>query len=146
MKWSCEIQLHHDLLLQCGMDHSLKLWRFNTESIQTAIKNSYTHDTIKTKRPFPTELCHFPDFSTRDIHRNYVDCCKWFGQTILSKSCENTIVCWKPGDLKFGRCKKLKFIAQECDYFHNYLNSTTLSEYELPALHQCTMNKHTGDV
>ena len=86
-------------IISSGMDHSLKIWRFDTEELQDAIELSYSHDTNKTKETFPTELCHFPDFSTRDIHRNYVDCCRWFGDFILSKSCENKIVCWKPGTL-----------------------------------------------
>jgi len=86
-------------IISSGMDHSLKIWRFDTEELEEAVEASYSHDTVRTKETFPTELCHFPDFSTRDIHRNYVDCCRWFGDFILSKSCENKIVCWKPGGL-----------------------------------------------
>ena len=103
---SADFNMDGSKIISCGMDHSLKMWRCDTESIQAAIKLSYTHNTMKLKKTFPTELCHFPDFSTRDIHRNYVDCCKWFGDFVLSKSCENTIVCWKPGVLDQDGSKK----------------------------------------
>ena len=64
------------MIMSCGMDHSLKMWRIDTESLKKTFELSYTHNVMKTKKAFPTELCHFPDFSTRDIHRNYVDCCR----------------------------------------------------------------------
>lgn len=96
---SADFNISGTKIISCGMDHSLKIWRFDSDNLKEAIELSYTHDTVKTMKAFPTELCHFPDFSTRDIHRNYVDCCRWFGDFILSKSCENSIVCWKPGTL-----------------------------------------------
>lgn len=96
---SADFDTNGDYIMSCGMDHSLKLWKINTEELQTAIKLSYSHNVMKSKKAFPSELVHFPDFSTRDIHRNYVDCVKWFGKFVLSKSCENSIVCWKPGTL-----------------------------------------------
>ena len=87
-------------IVSCGMDHSLKVWKFDSEELTAAIQLSYSYEKNRTKQTFPTENCHFPDFSTRDIHRNYVDCCRWFGDFVLSKSCENKIICWKPGTLE----------------------------------------------
>jgi len=89
-----------DLILSSGMDHSIKIWKVDTDNLNKAIKDSFTFNMDDNKEPFPTECCHFPIFTTRDIHKNYVDCSLFFGKFfILSKSLNNSVVCWKPGDL-----------------------------------------------
>ena len=108
-------------IISGGMDHSLKIWRLDTNAIEKAIADSYTFQSTpvsatptknggkgeeNTCRPFPTVLENFPVFNTREIHSNYVDCVNWFGDFVLSKSCENSIVCWKPGLLGSNITKK----------------------------------------
>ncbi|XP_075154059.1 polycomb protein esc-like isoform X1 [Haematobia irritans] len=97
---SLDFDLKGDRIMSSGMDHSLKLWCLNKPAIRDAIQNSFQFNFGKNTTPYPTIKEHFPDFSTRDIHRNYVDCVVWFGDFVLSKSCENSIVCWKPGKLE----------------------------------------------
>lgn len=82
-----------------GMDHNLKIWKIDTEEIESAIESSATYFDVRRVRSFPTLHIHFADFTTRSIHRNYVDSVKWFGNTFLSKSCENNVIWWKPGNL-----------------------------------------------
>lgn len=82
-------------ILSCGMDHALKIWELDSDGLQQSIKESFDYQR-NSKRSFPTLSVHFPSFSTRDIHRNYVDCVQWFGRLALSKSCENCVVLWRP--------------------------------------------------
>jgi polycomb protein EED len=122
---SADFDMVGEKIVSCGMDHSLKIWNFNTQQIKESIELSYQNGKNGSKTTFPTVNCHFPEFSTRDVHRNYVDCCRWFGNFIISKSCENSIVCWKPGHLDSNRTEKSssedettiiqKLDAKDCD-------------------------------
>uniref|UniRef100_A0A1A9WA11 Polycomb protein esc n=1 Tax=Glossina brevipalpis TaxID=37001 RepID=A0A1A9WA11_9MUSC len=96
---SIDFNILGERIISGGLDHSLKLWRINTAEFQEKIKLSRTFNINKSHIPFATIMQHYPDFSTRNIHGNYVDCVQWFGDFILSKSCENSIICWKPGQL-----------------------------------------------
>ncbi|KAK7051128.1 hypothetical protein SK128_003799 [Halocaridina rubra] len=115
---SADIDVEGTCIVSCGMDHSLKIWKLTTDAMISTISQSYTFNPSRAVRPFPTLQQNFPDFSTRDIHRNYVDCVRWLGRFILSKSCENTIVCWKPG------------LLNQTELKHNDTNVTIIHKFD----------------
>lgn len=96
---SADFHKQGNRIISCGMDHALKIWNLDNQIIKDAIKQSHTYNCNKAPTEFQTARVDFPAFTTRDIHRNYVDCVSWLGNFVLSKSCENKIVLWKPGKL-----------------------------------------------
>ncbi|CAG0887499.1 unnamed protein product [Darwinula stevensoni] len=97
---SADFDMKGEKVVSCSMDHSLRIWDLTRPELKDAIRLSRSFVQSKSQPVFPTYKEHFPIFVTRDIHQNYVDSVRWFGSFILSKSCENCIVCWKPGRLE----------------------------------------------
>lgn len=71
-------------IVSCGVDNSLKIWRLDGSPIKELIQHSFS-DQSGRDRPYTIFQCHFPEFTTRDIHKGIVDCVKWHGNLILSK-------------------------------------------------------------
>jgi polycomb protein EED len=105
-------------ILSCGMDHSLKVWDMDVPAVRHVIQESFKYQ--RGTKSFPTTVVNFPLFSTRDIHRNYVDCVRWFGQMALSKSCENCIVLWKPPKSETQTTPTIlhRFEVNNCDIWY----------------------------
>uniref|UniRef100_A0A0D9X464 Polycomb group protein FIE1 n=1 Tax=Leersia perrieri TaxID=77586 RepID=A0A0D9X464_9ORYZ len=75
----------------CGMDNTVKIW--SIKEFWPYVEKSYSWTDATSK--FPTKFVQFPVLIA-EVHSNYVDCTKWIGDFILSKSVENEILMWEP--------------------------------------------------
>ncbi|CAD5210803.1 unnamed protein product [Bursaphelenchus xylophilus] len=94
------LDFHHtqDFLLTASMDHTIRVWDLRPETevgkrIQESVDPS-KHESFAT---LPSIENHFSLAVAKDVHTNYVDCARFYGNFIISKSCENQIVLWRFG-------------------------------------------------
>lgn len=60
---------------------------------------SFKWDVTSERRvTFPTKCHQCNILSTTQAHPNYVDCVRWLGDLLLTKSVDNRAVLWKPED------------------------------------------------
>lgn len=82
---SADFDILGDRIVSGSMDHSVKVWRLNKPDVLAAIARSDEFQSAESTTQFETLLVFAPDYSTRQLHCNYVDSVMWLGDFILSK-------------------------------------------------------------
>ncbi|XP_044958711.1 polycomb group protein FIE1 [Hordeum vulgare subsp. vulgare] len=117
-------------IASCGMDNTVKIW--SMKEFWPYVEKSFTWTDLPSK--FPTKYVQFP-LMTSVVHSNYVDCTRWLGDFILSKSVDNEIVLWEPKTKEQGAAEgsidvlqkypvpdcDIWFIKFSCDFHFNQL-------------------------
>jgi polycomb protein EED len=95
-----------DRFASAGMDTTVKLWGTGEgTAVHHALQASNsvqarTWDASSNSGPaaatFRTMYEQMPYFSTNKVHTDYVDCVRFVGDLVLSKSISDTVVLWKP--------------------------------------------------
>lgn len=84
-----------------GMDTSIKIWNLCSNSVVHAIHESYNHYSNVENHTFKTVIDQVPLFTTNQVHSDYVDCCLWYGNCLITKSTRNRIVLWSPDNHRY---------------------------------------------
>ena len=86
-------------MLSSGMDHNVIIWDLvGPNGVEKEIEMSYDSSIKNENRPRLPVWRHFVYLKCSSIHRNYVDCAKFYGETIISKSChsDGKLCAWMP--------------------------------------------------
>lgn len=146
---SADFHLLGNCLASAGMDNTVKIWALDTPRIQRAIAASYAQPNkgsgvvsadvgvgegsgtateagakedaalAQRKRALQTLYEQFPVFSSSKIHSDYVDCVRWVGNLVLSKSTANKVVMWKPDVNRLHNVKSSPETASVADSTSN---------------------------
>jgi len=99
-----------------GMDNAIKVWSLHqcasaiekADLLSEALTNTELDDPLppigaQAMGKFRSAIVQMPLYTTCRVHRNYVDCVRWYGDLLLTKSTHNKVVVWKPAPSTPGK-------------------------------------------
>jgi len=112
---SIDIHLEGNCFVSAGMD-SIKIWNLEDPDLSHTIDLSYTEPRRQNNLVFLTHSQQQPLYSTESLHRDYVDCVRFYGNFILSKSIKNRVVLWLPDRMRYKEAAVIlrEYTTTEC--------------------------------
>jgi polycomb protein EED len=124
---SLDVHLDGQRFVSGGMDNAVKVW--SLKSCAHAIDKAAALPARPTPRAtaetagggeralgsFRPAQVQAPEFSSSKVHGNYVDCVRWLGDHVVSKSTHSKLVVWKPAAGTPGSWHNLWRGSCECD-------------------------------
>lgn len=126
---SVDCHLSGSCCLSSGMDNTIKVWQLDSEAVSSACERSHTNPQPANHRPFETVFEQFPAFSTARVHANYVDCARWVGSLIVSKSTAERLCLWSPDPARAERLPTVQVSVEDEDEKDDVL---VVHELDLP--------------
>lgn len=123
---SLDMHLDGEQFVSGGMDNAVKVW--SLEACASAIEEaSKLPSRSMPDGPTPTGgeqasgsfrpmIIQKPQFSTTKVHGNYVDCVRWHGDYIFSKSTHHKVVVWKPMPISDASKEGAVKVLADCKY------------------------------
>ncbi len=69
--------------------------------MESFIESSYQDPEVYGSSTFKPYIQPVPLFSTTQVHIDYIDCVRWVGNCIISKSTKNRVALWAPDSLRY---------------------------------------------
>jgi polycomb protein EED len=130
-----------------GIDNTVKIWSLVGPKDDLLLEKSFEWDNAKEERAFPTASVQTPVFSS-NFHDHYVDCVKWYGDLLLSKSIHNCVVLWKPEYGKNGASDGIiplkTFKLRNCEIW--FMKFSLSADHCLISLGNCSGKVHFWEV
>jgi polycomb protein EED len=74
------------------MDTSVKIWNLDNILLVDLIERSYT----EAGKDSPGQMFQMPEFSTKNVHNNYIDFVAWVGNALLTNAVCDKVALWMP--------------------------------------------------
>ena len=123
---SIDFHLSGDRITSSSMDRTIKTWDISHLRDQIAASHKPRPEGPESRRVSPKSE-QFPLISTSRVHGNYVDCVRYFGDLLLSKSVEDVIELWTAKEPKRPKLTRMpntpvralhSFKMNDCDIWY----------------------------